>query len=84
MSVLEQDHYAYDDYTVLDTVIMGNKVLSKVKKEMDELYADYSDEHAERIGELQIQFDEIMVGMPRVMRQPCSPIWALPKICTTL
>ena len=59
MSVLEQDHYAYDDYTVLDTVIMGNKVLSKVKKEMDELYVDYSDEHAERIGELQIQFDEM-------------------------
>ena len=59
MSVLEQDHYAYDDYTVLDAVIMGNKVLSKVKKEMDELYADYSDEHAERIGELQIQFDEM-------------------------
>ena len=59
MSVLEQDHYAYDDYTVIDTVIMGNKVLSKVKKEMDDLYADYSDEHAERIGELQIQFDEM-------------------------
>ena len=59
MSVLEQDHYAYDDYTVLDTVIMGNKVLSKVKKEMDELYANYSDENAERIGELQIQFDEM-------------------------
>ena len=59
MAVLEQDHYAYDDYTVLDTVIMGNKVLSKVKKEMDDLYADYSDEHAERIGELQMQFDEM-------------------------
>jgi len=59
MSVLEQDHYAYDDYTVLDTVIMGNKVLSKVKKEMDDLYADYSYEHAERIGELQMQFDEM-------------------------
>ena len=59
MSVLEQDHYAYDDYTVLNTVIMGNKVLSKVKKEMDDLYADYSDEHAERIGELQMQFDEM-------------------------
>ena len=59
MSVLEQDHYAYDDYTVLDTVSMGNKVLSKIKKEMDDLYADYSDEHAERIGELQMQFDEM-------------------------
>ena len=59
MSVLEQDHYAYDDHTVLDTVIMGNKVLSKVKKEMDDLYANYSDENAERIGELQMQFDEM-------------------------
>ena len=59
MSVLEQDHYAYDDYTVLDTVIMGNKILSKVKKEMDDLYANYSDENAERIGELQMQFDEM-------------------------
>lgn len=59
MSVLEQDHYAYDAHSVLDTVIMGNKVLSAVKKEMDELYADYSDENAERIGELQMQFDEM-------------------------
>ncbi|MDO5105646.1 ABC-F family ATP-binding cassette domain-containing protein [Capnocytophaga sp.] len=59
MSVLEQDHYAYDEFTVLETVIMGNKVLSAVKKEMDALYADYSDENADRIGELQIQFDEM-------------------------
>ncbi|CEN52013.1 ABC-F family ATP-binding cassette domain-containing protein [Capnocytophaga canis] len=59
MSVLEQDHYAYDEFTVLETVIMGNKVLSAIKKEMDELYADYSDENADRIGELQHQFDEM-------------------------
>ncbi|AYW36219.1 ABC-F family ATP-binding cassette domain-containing protein [Capnocytophaga canimorsus] len=59
MSVLEQDHYAYDEFTVLETVIMGNKVLSAIKKEMDELYADYSDENADRIGELQLQFDEM-------------------------
>ncbi|WP_392447824.1 ABC-F family ATP-binding cassette domain-containing protein [Capnocytophaga canis] len=59
MSVLEQDHYAYDEFTVLETVIMGNKVLSAIKKEMDELYADYSDEKADRIGELQHQFDEM-------------------------
>ncbi|MDO4783217.1 MAG: ATP-binding cassette domain-containing protein [Capnocytophaga felis] len=59
MSVLEQDHYAYDDFTVLETVIMGNKVLSAIKKEMDALYADYSDENADRIGELQMQFDEM-------------------------
>ncbi|CEN44428.1 Uncharacterized ABC transporter ATP-binding protein YkpA [Capnocytophaga canimorsus] len=59
MSVLEQDHYAYDEFTVLETVIMGNKVLSAIKKEMDELYADYSDENVDRIGELQLQFDEM-------------------------
>lgn len=59
MSVLEQDHYAHDAHTVLDTVIMGNSVLSAVKKEMDALYADYSDENADRIGELQMQFDEM-------------------------
>ncbi|MDO4229107.1 MAG: ATP-binding cassette domain-containing protein [Capnocytophaga sp.] len=59
MSVLEQDHYAYDSHTVLDTVILGNKVLSAVKQEMDALYADYNDENADRIGELQIQFDEM-------------------------
>ena len=59
MSVLEQDHYAYDEFSVLDTVIMGNKILSAIKKEMDELYANYTDENAERIGELQMQFDEM-------------------------
>ena len=76
MSVLEQDHYAYDDYTVLDTVIMGNKVLSKIKKEMDDLYADYSDEHAERIGELQMQFDEMNGWVSlRICTIPSCPKW---------
>lgn len=59
MSVLEQDHYAYDDFTVLETVIIGNKPLYDVKKEIDALYADYSDENADRIGELQVQFEEM-------------------------
>ncbi|WP_372474816.1 ABC-F family ATP-binding cassette domain-containing protein [Capnocytophaga sp. ARDL2] len=59
MSVLNQNHNMFDQHTVLETVLMGNKVLYAVKKEMDELYADYSDENADRIGELQIQFDEM-------------------------
>ncbi|MDX1470281.1 MAG: ATP-binding cassette domain-containing protein [Flavobacteriaceae bacterium] len=59
MSVLEQNHNLYDDYTVLETVIMGNKQLYKIKKEIDALYADYSDENAERIGELQVEFEEM-------------------------
>ena len=46
MSVLKQDHFAFNDYTVLDTVIMGNKRLYDIMKEKDELYAkpDFSDE----------------------------------------
>ncbi|MCK8524268.1 ATP-binding cassette domain-containing protein [Aquimarina sp. D1M17] len=59
MSVLEQNHYAYDQYTVLETVIMGNKPLYKIKKEIDALYADYTDENAEKIGELQVEFEEM-------------------------
>ncbi|WP_025739456.1 ABC-F family ATP-binding cassette domain-containing protein [Aquimarina pacifica] len=59
MSVLEQNHYAYDEYTVLETVIMGNKDLYKIKTEIDALYADYTDENAEKIGELQVQFEEM-------------------------
>lgn len=59
MSVLEQDHYAYDEHTVLETVLMGNKTLYKIKSEIDALYADYSDENADRIGELQVEFEEM-------------------------
>jgi len=59
MSVLNQNHNMFDEHTVLETVLMGNKVLFAIKKEMDELYADYSDENADRIGELQLKFDEM-------------------------
>ena len=59
MSVLTQDHYAYDEYTVLETVLMGNKELHKIKTEIDALYADYTDENAEKIGELQVRFEEM-------------------------
>lgn len=59
MSVLEQDHNAYDAFPVLETVIMGNQPLFTIKKEIDALYADYTDENAEKIGELQVQFEEM-------------------------
>ena len=59
MSVLTQDHYAYDEFPVLETVIKGNKDLFKIKKQIDDLYADYTDENAEKIGELQITFEEM-------------------------
>ncbi|CAL2103273.1 Uncharacterized ABC transporter ATP-binding protein YkpA [Tenacibaculum sp. 190130A14a] len=59
MSVLSQDHYAFDESPVLETVIMGNKDLYAIKKEIDALYADYTDENAEKIGELQVKFEEM-------------------------
>ena len=59
MSVLEQNHNLYDEHTVLETVIMGNKPLFKIKSEIDALYNDYSDENADRIGELQVKFEEM-------------------------
>jgi ATPase subunit of ABC transporter with duplicated ATPase domains len=59
MSVLNQNHNMFDEHTVLETVMMGNKVLYAVKKEMDALYLDYNDKNADRIGELQVQFEEM-------------------------
>jgi ATPase subunit of ABC transporter with duplicated ATPase domains len=59
MSVLNQNHNMFDEHTVLETVMMGNKVLFAVKTEMDALYADYDDKNADRIGELQVQFEEM-------------------------
>lgn len=59
MSFLEQDHNANDENTVLETVLMGNKPLFKIKTEIDALYADYTDENADRIGELQVEFEEM-------------------------
>ena len=59
MSVLNQNHNMFDESTVLETVMMGNKTLYSIKKEMDELYLDYNDKNADRIGELQVQFEEM-------------------------
>ena len=61
LSVLEQDHFKYDDYTVLDTVILGNKRLYDIMKEKDALYAkeDFSDEDGIRASELETEFAEM-------------------------
>ncbi len=59
MSVLNQNHNMFDEFTVLETVIKGNKELYAIKSEIDALYLDYTDENANRIGELQIKFDEM-------------------------
>ncbi|MAP81447.1 MAG: ABC-F family ATPase [Aequorivita sp.] len=59
MSVLEQNHNAYDDFQVLETVVRGNKELFEIKTQIDKLYEDYTDENAEKIGELQVAFEEM-------------------------
>ena len=61
ISFLEQDHFKYDDYEVLDTVIMGNPRLYEVMKEKDAIYMkeDFSDEDGIRASELEAEFAEM-------------------------
>ena len=61
MSVLKQDHFAFDDYTVLNTVIYGNKKLYDIMKEKDAIYSkeDFSDEDGIRASELESEFAEL-------------------------
>lgn len=61
MSVLEQNHNACDEYPVLETVLRGNKPLFLIKQAIEDLYAkpDFSDADGERVGELQIEFEEM-------------------------
>ena len=61
LSILEQNHNAYDENNVLDTVLQGNKTLYDVKTEMDTLYNkdDFSDTDGERVGVLQVAYEEM-------------------------
>ncbi len=61
LSFLKQDHFRYDDYTVLDTVIMGNERLYEVSKEKDAIYMkeDFTDEDGIRASELEAEFAEM-------------------------
>ena len=61
LSVLEQDHFKYDDYVVMDTVIMGNERLYQIMKEKDAIYAkeDFSDEDGIKASELEAEFAEM-------------------------
>ena len=61
LSVLKQDHFAYDSFTVLDTIIQGNMRLYEIMKEKDELYAkeDFSDEDGARAAELEGEYSEL-------------------------
>ncbi|KAA9240015.1 MULTISPECIES: ABC-F family ATP-binding cassette domain-containing protein [Aerococcus] len=61
ISVLNQDHFAFEEYSPIDTVIMGNKELYQIREEKDAIYAksDFSEEDGIRAGELEAQFAEM-------------------------
>ena len=61
MSVLKQDHHAYDAYTVFETILMGNPCLYEVLKQKDALYAkeDFSDADGDLAAELEAEFAEL-------------------------
>ena len=61
MSVLKQDHFAFEEFTVLDTIIMGNKRLYDIMKEKDALYAkeDFTEEDGIKASELEAEFAEL-------------------------
>ena len=61
ISVLKQDHFAYEDYRVLDTVIMGNQELYSIMKEKDEIYSkpDFSEEDGMKAAKLEERFAEL-------------------------
>ena len=61
LSVLRQDHFAFEEYTVINAVILGHKELWDIMQEKDALYAkpDFSDADGERVGELEAKFAEL-------------------------
>ena len=61
LSVLKQDHFAFEDYSVIDTVIMGNEELYKIMKEKDSIYSkpDFSEEDGMRAAKLEERFAEL-------------------------
>src|SRR5690606_12379221 len=61
MAVLKQDQFQFDEYTTLDTVLMGHEELWKVAKEREAIYAktDFTEEDGMKAGELEVEFGEM-------------------------
>lgn len=61
LSILKQDHHVFDHYTVLETVILGNQTLCKIKKEMDALYSNnkFSEQDCIQVGELGLKYEQM-------------------------
>ena len=75
LSVLEQDHFKYDSYPVMDVVIMGNERLYQIMKEKDAIYEkpDFSDEDGLRAAELEEEFAELGGWEGRFYRRGWDP-----------
>ena len=86
LSVLSQDHFAFDEFTVINTVLMGHTVLWDIMQEKDALYAkpDFSDADGIRAAELEERNSpSSKVGMPKAMQLPCLADWVSRKTNTT-
>ena len=71
LSVLEQDHNSHNEYTIIDTVLRGNKILYDIKNEMENIYSksDFSDKDGERVGELQAIYEDApTINIPPIHR----------------
>ena len=68
LSVLDQDHFKYDEYSVMDTVLMGHQPLWKNMKEREALYMkeDFNDEDGNKVAELEEKFAEMEIGRAHV------------------
>ena len=87
MSVLKQDHYAYDEYTVQDTVIMGNPRLYEVMKQKDALYAkeDFTEEDGKTSqASLRANLPSLAVGRLKVTHQSSYRVLVLTRALCTL
>ena len=81
LSVLSQDHFKWDAFTVMDTVMMGHTVLWDIMKQREELYAkeDFTDEDGLKFPSWKRNLLSLTAGMPRVMLPCCSVAWELKK-----
>ena len=71
LSTLKQDHFAYEENTIIDTVIMGNEELYSIMKEKEEIYAkpDFSEEDGLKAAKLEKDLQNLMDGMLNQMQQ---------------
>ena len=75
LSVLSQDHFKFDDQTVLDTVLQGHTVMWQIMQERNALYSkeDFTDEDGIKVAELEDKFATIGATRPKTTPPPCFP-----------